>query len=136
MTLFPAELVSSRAYGSFFQSTAPVSRFVITNLYWCPIRASGTSVDQYPLSSLVSGVAVADHSLNSPATLTARAKGAQTRKVTPSGYGMAPMYGRVEAVILGPLLNQRRDVAWAGRADTCRARRRDVRAPYIHRLAA
>src|SRR5262245_31147036 len=84
----PAECVISRAYGSFFQKVWP---FSMTYLYRCPRCAPGTSVDQYPLPSLVSGCAVEDQPLKSPATATLAAFGAQTRKPTPPSYFLEPM---------------------------------------------
>lgn len=58
------------------------------------------SADQNPLPSEASGFAFVDHALKAPATVTALAKGAQTRKVTPDPagllYAFAPMKGRLE----------------------------------------
>ena len=67
------------------------------NLYSAPTATAGTSTDQYPLlPSGKSGLAVADQALKSPATATPEANGAQTRKVVPVSYGVAPMKGLVE----------------------------------------
>src|SRR6266480_964722 len=80
-----------RLLGSRFHGVAPL----MTYLYSCPTCAPGTSTDQIPLlPSEARELAVADQPLKSPATRTLDAFGAQTRKVTPPGYGVEPQPGR------------------------------------------
>jgi hypothetical protein len=74
----PIECVTARAQGSILQPAG--SR---TYLYFCPARAPGTSADQDPSPWDDRGEADVLQPLNSPATWTAEANGAHTRKVTP-----------------------------------------------------
>src|SRR5437762_2217611 len=85
MSAAPAEFVTALAYGSVRLPTPPITK----KYFWCG-WAPGTSADQTPPGSLARGVAVSLSPLKSPATLTLGANGAQTRKVTPPAYGIAP----------------------------------------------
>src|SRR5207237_785908 len=109
MMPFPMEFVTSFARGSIRHCPRTM------NVYCWPAVAPGTSTDQWPLPSAASGVAVALHALNSPATKTEGAKGAQTRKVTPPEYAMAPRPERDEGWgTVRPRL--RKDLMYARRA--------------------
>src|SRR5690606_16917061 len=103
--LLPTELVTASAYGSFRHSSRSPLR--MRYRYWSPRRAA-TSADHIPSPSGASGVVVGDQPLKVPATLTASAKGAQTRKEVVVPWRIAPMPGRVEgagapeASVMGP----------------------------------
>src|SRR6476469_6431139 len=99
MIPLPTELVRRRARGSIrLRSPAGVCR---TKRYSSPGRAAATSADQVsalPPSSRASGLRAASQSLNVPTTATDSAWGAQTRKVEPDSWEVAPMPGRLEGV--------------------------------------
>src|SRR5262249_20967905 len=96
MMLLPTEWRTRLARGSMRQPPPT------THLYSCPSVAPGASTDQLPFPSGASGVLVSLQPLNCPATETAEANGAHTRKVHPPGYGMAPIPGRGEGVGMSP----------------------------------
>src|SRR3954451_3352922 len=89
--LLPTELVRHPAWGSFFHNGLEANGVVKTNLYCAPMPAPGTSLDQFPLPSLVSGFATMLQPLKLPATATLLAKGAQTRNPAPPWNGIAPI---------------------------------------------
>lgn len=91
----PFDPVIAGAYGSVRHSWSP-SAAVIMYLYSSPGFTPDTSADQYPLPSWCMGAPVTGQPLNEPVTETARAWGAQTRKVAPSSYGTDPIPGRWE----------------------------------------
>src|SRR5437870_9437302 len=124
MMPFPMELVTSFARGSI-RHCPPTMK-----VYCCPTLAPGRSTDQWPFPSAASGVAVALHALNSPATKTEGAKGAQTRKVTPPEYAMAPRPGRDEGWgTVRPRQRERSDVRKG--APRCQSRERRRGAPSV-----
>src|SRR5262249_3562489 len=96
MMLLPTEWRTRLARGSMRQPPPT------THLYSCPSVTPGASTDQRPFPSGASGVLVLFQPLNCPATETAVANGAHTRKVHPPGYGIAPIPGRGEGVGMSP----------------------------------